>query len=267
MSNKKNKFIDAHCHLFTEYYKKEEIENIVAGISNNNIEFIINNGGSHKNNLECINLALKYHFIKACIGIHPESGEGENGYLQVEKLLNEHQNLIVGIGEIGLDYYYEDGLSKEKQLLSFENQIKLANKYNLPAVIHIRDKENVYQAYRDVYEILKKYPNLKCMLHTFAGDLYWAKKFMEFKNLYFSFSGVITFGSADKTRDVIKMLPLDRILTETDSPYLRVHPYRNQINEPITVVYVAYYISGLKSIGMDKFVDRINRNLRKLFNL
>lgn len=268
MSKKKNKFVDAHCHINLTYYKNPEvIKEIVSASSTNRVEFFINNGGHPKENIEVIELAKKYSVFKACIGIHPEAGKNANDYQEVEKLLLENREYISGIGEIGLDYYYEDGLDKNRQIDSFKNQIKLADKYNLPAVIHIRDKVDSFQAYQDVYSILKEYPNLKCMLHTFAGNTEWAQKFLEFKNLYFSFSGVITFGSSQNTRDVIKLIPLERILTETDSPYLRPHPYIDEINEPNTVVYVSYYLAGLKNVGMDKFVDRVNKNLRILFNL
>ncbi|QGZ97437.1 TatD family deoxyribonuclease [Mycoplasma sp. NEAQ87857] len=265
MSKKRNKFVDAHNHLSIAYYKSPHIiDMIVEQAIANRIEFFIVNGGHPEENLEVIQLSQKYPIIKPCVGIHPESGIDGNDYLKVEPLITPH---IVGIGEIGLDYYYEDAPTRENQIASFKNQIKLAHKYNLPAVIHLRDKENEFQAYQDAYEILKEFPNLKFMFHTYAGNLEWAKKFLEFKNCYFSFSGVVTFGSANITREVIKFLPLDRILTETDSPYLRVHPYTGDTNEPNTVLFVAYYIAGLKEVGMEKFVDRVNRNLRNLFNL
>ncbi|MCU9936817.1 TatD family hydrolase [Mycoplasmopsis cynos] len=103
------------------------------------------------------------------MGIHPEAGKDQNDYKQVEELLLKNREHIVGIGEIGLDYYYEEDLtSRENQIGSFENQIRLAIKYNLPVVIHIRDKENEFDTYQDAYDILKKYPNIKAMLHTFS---------------------------------------------------------------------------------------------------
>ncbi|TDV24474.1 TatD DNase family protein [Mycoplasmopsis mustelae] len=268
MSKKRNKFVDAHCHVVSSYYKNPEIINeIVIAAKYNNIEFFINNGGHPNENFEVIKLAQKYPIFKACIGIHPEAGSDIKDYVEVEQLLLKYRDSVIGIGEIGIDYFYPDAPTRENQIKSFLNQIKLSDKYNLPAVIHIRDQDKQFTAYQDVYEILKQFPNLKCMLHTFAGDEFWAQKFLEFPNLYFSFSGVITYGSSKITKNVIQMLPLDRILTETDSPYLRVHPYTGEKNEPNTVVYVSYYLAGLKGVGMDKFVDRINRNLRKLFNL
>lgn len=267
MGKKFSSFIDAHCHITKRSYNLLEIETIALKIKSDNIEFIINNGGHPEENEEVIKLAKEIPELKACIGIHPEAGKDQNDYKQVEELLLKNQEHIVGIGEIGLDYYYEDAPSRENQIGSFENQIKLAIKYNLPVVIHIRDKENEFQAYQDAYDILKKYPNIKTMLHTFAGNIEWAKKFMEFPNLLFSFSGVVTYGSSHTTREVIKFLSLERILNETDSPFLRPHPYSNKINDPNNVLYVAYYIAGLKGIGLDKYVDRVNKNLRKLFNL
>ncbi|QNM93639.1 TatD family hydrolase [Mycoplasma sp. Pen4] len=265
MSSKKSKFVDAHNHLSIEYYKNDDIiDMIIEQAHANRIEFFIVNGGHPKENHEVIDLAKRHPIIKPCVGIHPESGKDKDDWKQIENLITPE---VVGIGEVGLDYYYEDAPSRENQIDSLKGQLDLAIKHDLPVVIHIRDKEDEYQAYQDTYDLLKQYPNIKCMLHTYAGNIEWAEKFMEFKNLYFSFSGVCTFGSANTTREVIKFLPLERILTETDSPYLRVHPYTGEKNEPNTVLFVAYYIAGLKGIGMEKFTDRINRNLRKLFNL
>ncbi|EIE41033.1 putative deoxyribonuclease [Mycoplasmopsis canis UF31] len=267
MSKKRNMFIDSHCHVSSKTYQDFHIEEIVLASKYNNIEFFINNGGHPEENLEVIELAKKYDVFKACIGIHPEAGENGDDYLKIKQLLEDNKEYIIGIGEIGLDYYYDDAPSRENQINSMENQIKLAYENNLPVVIHIRDKEGEFLAYEDTYKILKKYPNLKSMLHTFAGNVEWAKKFMEFPNLFFSFSGVVTFGSSNTTREVIEFLPLERILNETDSPFLRVHPYSGQKNEPNTVLYVYYYIAGVKKVGLDKYVDRINKNVRKLFNL
>ncbi|WP_036452499.1 TatD family hydrolase [Mycoplasma buteonis] len=266
MSKKRNKFIDAHCHLSLKYYKNEEIlDEIILATKHNRLEFLIVNGGHAEENLETLKLAEKYpEIVKPCVGLHPEDKLSENDGEIIEKIVN---NQVVGIGEIGLEYFYETENSREIQLKSLESQILLALKLDLPVVVHLRDKDDSEQAYQDFYQIMKKYPNLRVMLHTYAGTKEWSEKFLTFKNLYFSFSGVATFGSADQTREVIKFLPLDRILTETDSPYLRVHPYTGETNEPNTVLYVSYYLAGLKSVSMEKFVDRVNRNLRTLFRI
>ncbi|MFV8418712.1 TatD family hydrolase [Mycoplasma sp. CR] len=265
MGKKRNKFVDAHNHISINYYKSPDIiDMIVEQAHHNRIDFLMVNGGHPEENKEVLELAKKYEIIKPIIGIHPESGVDGNDYKQVEELLTPD---VVGIGEIGLDYYYEDAPSRQNQIDSMTNQIILANKYKLPAVIHIRDKENCDLAYQDAYDILSKYPETKCMLHTYSGTLQWAKKFEQFPNLYFSFSGSITYGTNNQAREVISYLPLERMLTETDAPYLRVHPYTGELNEPNTVLFVAYYMAGIKQVGMEKFVDRINRNLRNLFGL
>ncbi|WP_036464854.1 TatD family hydrolase [Mycoplasmopsis sturni] len=262
MGKKRNKFVDAHNHLTQEFYPEWVIDEIIDQAQLHNIEFMIVNGSSRKRNLEVIELAKKHSIVKAAIGIHPEDLQHEDDYKLVEELICPE---IVGIGEIGLDYYYQEGPNRELQLKALENQLKLAQKHNLPVVMHIRDKEGSWEAYQDAFDLLSKY-KVRSMLHTFAGNLEWAQKFMQL-DTYFSFSGVVTFGSSEETRKVIDFLPVERILTETDAPYLRVHPYSGQKNEPNTVLFVAYYIAGLKKIGMDKFVDRVNRNLRNLFKL
>ncbi|ADE19774.1 TatD family hydrolase [Mycoplasma crocodyli] len=264
MSKKRTSFVDAHCHLFDKNYINDfSVDKMIERAIKNNIEFLIVNGGHEKENKKIIDLSKKYPIVKALIGIHPEDGKDKDDYKKIENLIDEN---VCGIGELGLDYYYEDAPSREKQIESLEGQIKLAHSKKLPVVLHVRDKEGSDLAFEDTYKIVSKFNGLKFMLHTYAGNIEWAKKFMKF-NCYFSFSGVVTFGSNDQAREVVKFLPVERILVETDSPYLRSHPYVNLVNEPSTVLFVAYYVAGLKGIGMDKFNTIINRNLRELFNL
>ncbi|TNK83166.1 TatD family hydrolase [Mycoplasmopsis pullorum] len=265
MSKKRSNFIDAHNHLVYTYYDPIHVDWIIEQMVANNIEFMILNGGHSKENEQILEIAQKFdhlNIIKPVIGIHPEDCQGANDFERYEHLINDK---VVGIGEIGLDYYYENAATRENQLASFENQLKLAKKLNLPVVIHIRDKENEWNAYADVYNLLKKYP-VKHMLHTYSGNLEWTQKFIELDS-YFSFSGTVTYGSNQQARDVIKIVPLNRILVETDAPYLRPHPYANEKNEPNKVIFTTYYIAGLLGLGMDKFVAKINSNLRELFKL
>ncbi|RIV16608.1 TatD family hydrolase [Mycoplasmopsis gallopavonis] len=265
MGKKRNKFIDAHCHISLDIYKDEAIiEEIMLAALHNKIDFFIVNGGHTKENLYVKELAKKYDLVKPCVGFHPEDKpQGNEGEI-LESLIDES---IVAIGEVGLEYFYDWGSSREQQLASLRSQIQVGIKHDLPIVVHLRDKEDSDQAYQDFYDIMKENPNLRVMLHTFVGTVEWAKKFLEFPNLYLSFSGVSTFGSAENTREVIKITPLDRMLLETDAPFLRVHPYTGEKNEPNTILYVYYYVGGLKGIGMEKFVDRINRNVRNLFRI
>lgn len=264
MAKKRANFIDAHNHLSLEWYKDDnEIETIINQAKKNNIEFMIVNGGHQKSNVEVIELSKKYNIVKAVIGIHPEDITKKDDYKKIINLIDEK---ICGIGEIGLDYFYENAPERQIQIFNMEQQLIIAKKYNLPVVVHIRDKEGEEKAISDVYDLIKKHSPIKSMLHTYAGNLEWAKKFLKL-DCYFSFSGTITFGSNDIGREVVKYLPLNRILTETDSPYLRVHPYTGEKNEPNTVLFVSYYIAGLKCIGMEKFVSNVNRNLRELFKL
>lgn len=265
MSKKRSKFVDAHCHLTNSSYLLEHIDMIIEQAISNNIEFLVVNGGHEKENLQILKLIERYkqlNILIPAIGIHPEDGKDENDYLRVEPLINDS---IKAIGEIGLDYYYEDGPSRENQIKSMEGQLKLAQKFNLPVVIHIRDKEDCDQAYQDVYDLMKKY-KVKFMLHTYSGTVEWAEKFKEL-DAYFSFSGTVTFASNQNARNIIKIVPLNRILVETDSPYLRPHPYVDEKNEPNKVLFVSYYIGGLLEMGMDKFVSIVNKNLRELFNI
>ncbi|QDF65146.1 TatD family hydrolase [Mycoplasma nasistruthionis] len=263
MAKKQTLFIDAHSHIADPRFNDSAIVEIVNAFQYNRIEFTFVNGGNVYDNQRT--LALKQALpdkVEIAIGIHPEAIKTGQEWLTVEPMLN---NDVKAIGEIGLDYYYDDAPDRQVQLASFENQVILALKHNLPVVVHIRDKENSDLAYQDAFEILEKHKP-KFMLHTYAGSVEWAHKFIKLGG-YISFSGTITFGSNQTARHVAKIVPLDRILTETDAPYLRPHPYINEINEPNTVIYTAYYLGGLLGLGMDKFVSRVNKNIKEFLNI
>ncbi|WP_255558948.1 TatD family hydrolase [Mycoplasma sp. Ms02] len=260
---KKTLFIDAHSHVTSKYYLEQHIDMILEQFDFNRVEFTILNGGHKEENKGVLELAKKYpDKIKPAIGIHPETITSKDDYKLILDLIDEN---VLAIGEIGLDYYYEDGPSREMQLINFEEQLKIAQERNLPVVIHIRDKEDSDLAYADAYETLKKY-KVKAMLHTYAGTVEWAKKFIEL-DCYISFSGTITFSSNQQARDVIKIVPLNRILCETDAPYLRPHPYTGEKNEPNTIVYTTYYAAGVLDLGMEKFVARVNKNAKEFLGI
>jgi len=248
--------IDTHCHLNKEDY--EDVTKVIKNMENN---IIIVSGASPKDIKEVIYLCEKYNNIYGTIGIHPEFTDiyTNDDLKLLEKNLNHRK--IVGIGEIGLDYYYTKE-NKQKQQELFKKQINLANKYNKTIVIHSRD------AIEDTYNIIKEHKsqNIKCDLHCYSGSLEMAKKFIPL-NTCFGIGGVLTFKNEKKLKEIVKELDLKNFVLETDSPYLTPEPLRGHKNEPVNVKYVAKKIAELKSIDEKEVLKITTNNAKKLFDL
>ncbi len=247
-------FCDTHCHLFKEYY--ENIEEILQSAKDNMVNRYIVAGCDSKTNREVLNL-LKVKEIYGCLGIHPEEvcRYTEEDLEFIEENLN--QKKIIAIGEIGLDYYY-DKENKEKQMKLFESQLQLAEIYQLPVVIHSREATN------DTIEILKKY-RVKGVIHSFSGSLETATIYIKMGFLL-GVNGVITFKNCN-LKEVIKEIPLNKIVLETDSPYLTPVPFRGKRNDPSKIKNIAEYICDLKHISMEELANITNENIMRLFDI
>jgi TatD DNase family protein len=199
--------------------------------------------------------------IYAAVGIHPhDAAKVPKDY--IEKLKNlAKEKKVVAIGEIGLDYYY-DFSPRDTQKEIFARQIELALEINLPMIIHTRESMG------DTFNILDSTGGWKAggVFHCFPGDLNDAK-YLITKGFYISYTGVITFKNADKTRTIIKDIPLDRLLIETDSPYMAPEPYRGERNRPALVIKVAETIATIKNISLDEVGQITTNNFNRLFNL
>ena len=240
--------IDTHCHVFKEYY--DNIEEII-----NKVDVVIISGTNDKDNQEVINLCNKYPNVYGTLGIHPTEEISINSLKFIEENLSNKK--IVGIGEIGLDYYWNK--NKEEQIDKFIKQLDLALKYNKPVVIHSREATN------DTYEILKNYPSLKKDIHCFSGSLEMAKKYIKI-NSYLGIGGVLTFKNS-KLKEVIKEIDLKYLLLETDSPFLTPEPYRGKQNEPYNIIYVANKIAEVKNISLDDVLKQTSLNAKDLFDI
>lgn len=254
--------VDTHAHLFREKFNTQEIDDIVNKLNENNIEKVILASSCMEDCEGNLNLAKKYERLYCTLGIHPENCiEVCNKSLQqIEKLSNNQK--VVAIGEIGLDYHYE-GFNKQKQIEAFKSQLLLANKLKLPVVIHLRD------AYEDMLKILKENQNLLEFgfdVHCYSGSKEFAKELLKL-GAYFSFTGNITFKNARKSIEVIEFLPLDRIMVETDCPYLAPEPVRGTINEPKNVNYVFNKIAEIKCIEKQKLDKIIRENVRNFYKI
>jgi len=246
--------IDTHSHIYKEYYNN--IEQIIKNMNDN---IIIVSGTNHENNKEILELSKKYNNIYVTLGIHPEE---VNNYNQSHlNYIEEHINdkKVVGIGEIGLDYYYTKE-NKEKQKELFIKQLDLAQKYNKPVVIHTRESIN------DTIEIIKNYKELKKDIHCYSGSIESAQELIKI-NCKLGIGGVLTFKNAKKLQEVIKKIDINYLLLETDSPYLTPEPFRGKQNEPYNIIYVAKKISEIKEMPLEQVLTITTSNAIFQFDL
>jgi TatD DNase family protein len=248
--------IDTHSHIFKEYY--DNIEAVLNRAKENGVEKVVVAADNIKSCYEVIENSKKYNNYYFCLGIHPE--DVDDDFSELVKIIEENKDnpKFVAIGEIGLDYYWTKD-TKEKQLALLEEQLKLADKYNKPVIIHSRE------ATKDTIDTLKKYPNVIGDIHCFSGSLETAQIYLKM-GFYIGVGGVITFKNAN-IKDVIKEIPLDRLLLETDSPFLAPVPKRGETNEPANVKYVAEFLAELKEIELEELSKITESNVNTLFKI
>lgn len=246
-------FTDTHCHIFKEYY--ENIDEIIKNAQDSKIKKMINNGSDLLSNKEVLEISKKYSNVYASLGFHPESlNDFKKEYLSV---IEENIEDIVAIGEIGLDYHYDD-YPRDLQKRLFELQLQLADKYDKPVIVHSRE------ATEDTINILKKYPNVKGAIHCFSGSKETAQIFIKM-GYKLGFGGVTTFKNA-KIIEVIKAIPDEFILLETDSPYLAPTPLRGTKNEP-NIILIAQFIAENKGISLETLSEITEKNIKELFDI
>jgi hydrolase, tatD family len=249
------KLIDTHCHINEEYY--ENIDKLVERAEKNNVKTLIVSTCSITDWEENIKLANKYENIYLNISIHPEYANEEidfDLYLDKIKKILTNNTKIIAIGEIGLDYHY-DNTNKEKQKDLFIKQIKIAQEFNLPIVIHTRD------ATKDTIDILKQF-NVKGIIHCFSGSLETAKEYINM-GFYLGIGGVVTFKNS-KLKEVIEKIGLDHVVLETDSPYLS--PLRGEKNYPENIRIIAEYLASLLNITIEEVANITTLNVEKIYN-
>lgn len=249
--------IDTHAHLNDERYKNN-IEEIIELAREEDMRILINPGVDIATSCSSVELAEKYEFIYAAVGYHPHEAKDatEEIWTQIEALTSHEK--VVAVGEIGLDYHYEYS-PKAVQIEVFERQIELAKKEKLPIIVHSRE------AQQDTYDLLNKNKDrLDAVLHSYSGSWEMAKRYLDL-GFYISFSGPITFKNVQKLPEIATKIPLDRILIETDSPYLTPVPYRGKTNQPTYVKYVANEICRLRNIDVEDFIENVKENTMRLF--
>ncbi|WP_348936422.1 TatD family hydrolase [Bacillus sp. BS1807G30] len=251
---------DTHAHLNAEQYN-EDLEQVIERAKSEKVEKIVVVGFDRATITRAMELIEAYDFIYAAIGWHPvDAIDMTDEDLAWIKELSQHEK-VVAIGEMGLDYYW-DKSPKDVQKEVFRRQIALAKEVNLPIIIHNRD------ATEDVVTILKEEGAAEVggIMHCFTGSLEIAKACMEM-NFYISFGGPVTFKNAKKPKEVVKDIPSDRLLIETDCPYLTPAPFRGKRNEPSYVKYIAEQIAELREISFEELAALTTENAKKVFRI
>lgn len=252
--------IDSHCHLYYEPYINN-IQNTIDECKKNKVNKLLTIGVDIDTSKKNIELANKYREIYCTVGIHPNSTRNldKKEIIEIEKLVKSSKK-IIGIGETGLDYFRD--YDKKQQFYFFERQVEISEKNNLPVVVHSRNAEN------DTLSVIKKYKNnkLNFVIHCFSGTMDFAIKCIEYE-CFISFSGILTFKKADSLRKICKFIPDNKILIETDSPYLSPEPYRGKINHPKNVKYIAEAMSKIRGCSLEDVYSLTTKNFKKVFGL
>jgi TatD DNase family protein len=250
--------IDSHCHLDHEPLLGD-LSNVIKRSKEVGIKKLLTISTSYESFDRIKNIIQKDEMIYGTIGIHPhETTKNKITSDIIVKNITENEK-IIGIGETGLDFYYNNS-DKNDQINSFKEHIEASIKTNSPLIIHSRDAE------AKTFEILSEYKNqnLKILMHCFTGSKDFAKKLLTL-NAFFSASGIITFKNSLELQETFKFLPLDRILIETDSPFLAPVPNRGKKNEPSFIDYTAQKLADIKSISKSEIANLTTNNFNKLF--
>lgn len=250
---------DSHAHLDDNRFTGE-VEEVIARAIDNGVTGIINAGACMPSSARSVALAEKYAGIYAAVGIHPHDAKDavERDYEQLAKWTQQVK--VVAIGEIGLDYYY-DHSPRDIQQAVFIRQLNVARECNMPVIIHDRD------AHGDIMNILRKEAKgMTGVMHCFSGSMEMAREIVKL-GFYVSFAGPVTYKNSTKLKEIAATIPLDRLLVETDSPYLTPYPYRGRRNEPAYVRFVAEEVAALRGMELTDLAAAATENVKRLFSI
>lgn len=253
-------FFDSHAHYDDQRFDVDR-EILLEGMQQKGVSYILNAASNIASSLECINLSKQYEYIYASVGVHPHDVKDITE--ECMELLEELacQEKVVAIGEIGLDYYY-DHSPREVQKYWFRRQIRLAKNVNLPIIIHNRD------AHRDTMEIIvsEDIRSVGGVFHCYSGSWEMAQQILEL-GMYISIGGPVTFKNASKSVQVVKNIPMDRLLIETDAPYLTPVPHRGKRNDSTYLRFTAEKIAKIKGMTVEDVARQTMENTKKLFGI
>lgn len=244
-------FCDTHCHVLSEYY--DDIDEILNDAKEAGVSRVINAAYNLESSKEVMVLVKKHPEMYGVVGLHPENIEEDFDYTIFDNL----DKKIVGIGEIGLDYHYTKD-NKDKQIEVFERQLDIAEKLNLPVVIHSRE------AAGDTLEILKRHHNFG-VIHSFSGSLEMAREYIKL-GFVLGVNGVVTFKNCN-LKDTLKNIDMNSIVLETDSPYLTPVPFRGTQNNPGKMMNTARFVADIYGVSLSKLAEITNQNIKRIFDI
>lgn len=253
---------DTHAHYDYDWFD-EDREDVLAGLKERGVNRVVNIGASVKGCMDTIELVNKYDFMYGAIGVHPTelddiSGDEAKGEELIRSMIKASDK-IIAVGEIGLDYYHDD-VDKETQKKWFIKQIDIARDVKLPIIIHSRD------AAKDTVDIMRasKADEIGGVIHCYSYSKEMAKDFLDM-DFFFGIGGVVTFENSKKLKEAVTYIPLEKIVLETDCPFLAPHPFRGKRNSSVYLTYVAEEIASLKGISVDEVYEITWENAMKLY--
>lgn len=248
--------IDTHAHIQGDEY--EDVDRVIDRSTAAGVTKIICVGTDHDYSQKAVELARLKDNIWASVGLHPHDADfGDDSLKTIKELASDPK--VVAIGECGLDYYYNHS-PREDQLAAFKSQIELALEVKKPLIFHVRE------AFDDFFEVVDNYQNLSGVVHCFSSDTSTMNKALE-RGFYIAFNGIMTFTKDQSQLDAAKTCPIDKILLETDCPYLTPAPHRGQRNEPANTRVIAEFLANLRGESFDELATATTKNAERLFNL
>lgn len=257
------KFFDTHAHCDDKRFENEYeggTHGVIRDCLSSNVSYIINIGTDLENSLVSTVLADTYENVYASCGIHPSEvfyEDANKAVKRIEELLSHPK--AVALGEIGLDYHYED-VPRDLQMIYFQKQMELAERLDIPVIIHDRE------AHGDCLEMVKKFPTVTGVFHSFSGSAEMAQELVSL-GWYISFSGTVTFKNAKKPKEAALVVPSDRLLIETDAPYLAPTPHRGELNCSSYVQLTAEELARLRGVSLEEIEHITTENAKRLFRI
>ena len=252
--------VDSHCHLLHQK-NSSSINTLLRNAENKGVGKLLNISTKEDEFDKVINLSKEYDNIYCSLGVHPHESMSVNDKVLKKILELSKFRKVIGIGETGLDFYYNHS-NKKSQISSFEKHIEISQETNLPLIIHMRESED--ETFRLINKYYKK-KEFKGLIHCFTGSSEIVKKLLPY-NFYFSLSGIITFKNSESLRKSAKSIPISNMLVETDSPYLAPEPMRGKVNEPSFIIHTVEYIANMINVSTEDLSKKTTQNFYKLFN-
>ena len=256
MNSNFSNIFDAHAHYDDRWFDDDRFE-LLDSLKSKGVCAVVNNAVDLRTARLCIDYAEKYDFMYAAAGIHPENLENlPDNYLERVAELTKHKK-VVAIGETGLDYHWD--IPKPLQNRVFEEQIRLSLDLDMPIIVHDRE------AHKDTFDLLKRYKP-KALVHCFSGSVELMREYVKL-GMYLSLGGVVTFKNARHSVEVAREIPIDRLLLETDAPYLAPVPFRGKRNDSSLIVHVAEKIAEIRNMGVQQVLDITCENAKTFYSI